>query len=55
LAGEAEEVRALAGLELERQGDGAEDLRRDANVPALFEPGVPGKANPGEIGDLLPP
>jgi len=30
-----------------------EDLRRNANIPALFEPGVPGQAHAGEIGDLF--
>lgn len=53
MAGKAEEVRALAGLELESTSDGAEDLRRSPNIPTLFEPGVPGQADTGEIGDLF--
>src|SRR5262245_4373020 len=31
------------------------DLRRRVDVPALLEPGVPGHADGGELGDLLAP
>lgn len=51
---ELEEVRALARVQLERAGEGVQDLHGDLDVPGLLQPGVPGDADRGELGDLLP-
>ena len=54
MTGETEEMGAFGRLQLERASDAGQDLGRHPNVPALFEPGVPGEADAGEVGDLLP-
>jgi len=45
---------ALALVEEQRAGECVEDLRGDLDVPGLLQPGVPGDAYGGELGDLLP-
>src|SRR4051812_22532305 len=52
-AREVEEVRALSGVEAQDPGQRVEHLCGRLDVPALLEPGVPGQADAGELGDLL--
>jgi hypothetical protein len=54
VTGETEEVRTFGGLQLQSATDRAQDMWRNANIPALLEPCVPGEADTGEIGKLLP-
>jgi len=44
----------LVRVEPQRPRDRIQDLRRGVDVAALLEPCVPGDADPGELGDLLP-
>lgn len=44
---------ALGAAEPQDPGDRVQHLRRDGDVPALLQPLVPGRADPGEDGDLL--
>ncbi|GDY65824.1 hypothetical protein SAV14893_052170 [Streptomyces avermitilis] len=53
-AGQVEQVGALAGVEEQGAGQRVEHLHRDLDVPGLFQPGVPGDADRGELRDLLP-
>ena len=46
---------ALGGVEPERRRDGVEHLDARVDLAALLEPGVPGDADPGELGQLLAP
>jgi hypothetical protein len=48
-----EEVGAFGWFQLESAGDRGQNLGRDPDVPTLLEPGVPGEADSGEVGDLL--
>jgi hypothetical protein len=50
---ETEEMGAFWRLQLERASDARQNLGRHPDVPALFEPGVPGEANAGEVCDLF--
>ncbi len=52
-SGQPEEVGALAGVEHQGAGQRVEDLFGDLDVAGLFEPGVPGDADGGELRDLL--
>jgi hypothetical protein len=53
--GQLEEVGPLGGVEQQRAGEGVEDLHGDMDVAGLLQPGVPGDADRGELGDLLAP
>ena len=53
VTGELEEVSAFVAVEPKRRGEGVEHLVRGADVPALFEVGVPGGADPGEQCEFL--
>ncbi len=44
---------AFVGVQPERRCDGLHDVRAGPNPAALLEPGVPGEADAGELGDLL--
>jgi hypothetical protein len=52
-AGQAPEVPALVGGQLQRAGQGVDHLLRGRDAPALLQPRVPGQADPGDLGDLL--
>ena len=52
-AGEGEEVGALVRVEQQGAGERVEHLLGDLDVAGLLEPGVPGDADAGELGDLL--
>ena len=54
MTGKTEEVDPFDRLQLESASHGRQDLGRDPDVPALLEPRVPGEADAGEVGDLLP-
>ena len=54
MAGQAEQVASLDRFQLQDAGDGAQHLRRDADVAALLQPRVPGDAHAGQLGHLLP-
>src|ERR1700760_3435412 len=51
--GRAEQVPALDGVEPQRARDGVEHLDAGVDRPSLFQPGVPGDADPGELRHLL--
>jgi hypothetical protein len=45
----------LVRIEAKRPGQRVDHLFRRRDVPALFQPRVPGEADAGEYGDLFPP
>jgi len=55
LVGQQEEMPPFGPVEVERPRDAVEHLRRHADGALLLQPGVPGRADVGELGHLLPP
>ncbi|MCY1514345.1 hypothetical protein D9M68_488770 [compost metagenome] len=53
LMGQQEQVTALGGIQLERPREVIEEGRGHADVPPLFQPGVPGQPHSRQRGDLL--
>ena len=51
--GKEKQVSDIGRREAEGDGDSLESVGRDANVPALFEPGIPGHPDAGDCGDFL--
>ena len=49
--GQGEQVGAFPGIQLQRVGDCLQHLRGGTHRPSLFQPGVPGHADRGELGD----
>ena len=53
MLGEREEMTALRRIEPEGAAQPLEELRRDLDLAALLEPGVPGDTDPGELREFL--
>jgi hypothetical protein len=52
-AGQSQHVAVLGNAEAQRAADGVEHLAGRIDIAALLQPGVPGDAHPGQIGDFL--
>lgn len=55
LAGEVEKIGALGAIKSQRRRQPPQRAHRDRNIAALFDPGVPCRAEPAELGHLFAP